>query len=155
MAAKQSIASRAQALAEPVAQRLGLAIWETEYVKEGASYFLRYYIDREGGVTIDDCEAFSREIDPLLDEADFIQESYYLEVSSPGVERRLSTPAHFAACQGQMVRVRLIRAQDGRKEWIGRLQGYADGWITLETDEGSRQFEQSAAAWVRVYDDTL
>lgn len=154
MANRQTIAQRAEVLALPEAEKLSLSIWETEFVKEGASWFLRYYIDKPEGVGLDDCENFSRAVDPLLDEADFIDEAYYLEVSSPGIERNLTKPEHFALCQGQTVRVRLIRPRDGVREFAGALKDYRDGSFTLLTENGEETFEQKTCAWVRLVDDT-
>lgn len=154
MANRQSVAARAEALALPEAEKLHLSIWETEFVKEGASWFLRYYIDRPEGVGLDDCEAFSRAVDPLLDEADFIEEAYYLEVSSPGIERRLSKPEHFSFCNGQNIRVRLIRPLDGVREFSGKLTGYENGSFTIATGSGERTFDQKSCAWIRLADDT-
>lgn len=102
-----------RALAEPLAQRLGLRIWDVRFVKEGADWYLRVFIDREGGVSIDDCVDLSRLLSPALDEADPIDCSYCLEVSSPGVERELTRPEHFEAYTGRPVTVRLIRPRDG------------------------------------------
>ena len=96
-----------QGLAESIAAELGLRIWDVTFTKEGASYYLRIFIDKDGGVGIDDCEAFSRAIDAPLDELDPIEQGYCLEVCSPGVERSLTKPAHFTACLGQRVQVRM------------------------------------------------
>ena len=153
MANRLSVAQRAEALALPEAEKLGLSVWETEFVKEGASWYLRYYIDKPDGVGLDDCEAFSRAVDPLLDEADFIEEAYYLEVSSPGIERRLSRPAHFAYAQGKDVRVRLIRPQDGVREFAGTLASFDDGVLTVEAEDGAHTADLKACAWVRLADD--
>ena len=152
MAGKQTVREKAEALGTPVADSLGLTLWDTEYVKEGASYFLRFYIDKENGVTLDDCEAFSRQIDPLLDEEDFIDDAYYLEVSSPGIERKLTKPRHFEMCMGEELRVRLIRPLDGVKEFTGLLSAFADGIITLSTSEGEKNIELKACAWVHLSD---
>ncbi len=154
MANRQSVAAKAEALALPVAEKLNLSVWETEYVKEGASWFLRYYIDRPEGVGLDDCEAFSRAVDPLLDEADFIEDAYYLEVSSPGIERRLSKDEHFAFCMRQTVKARLIRPLDGVREFTGTLTAYENGSFTLSSEDGDHTLEQKACAWIRLADDT-
>ncbi|ADU28279.1 ribosome maturation factor RimP [Ethanoligenens harbinense] len=154
MAAGKSVVSRVEALALPVAETLGLSIWDIEYVKEGASWFLRIYIDKDGGVGIEDCEAFSRAIDGPLDEADLIPQQYYLEVSSPGIERELKRDAHFQAFIGKKVHVRLIRPlEDGRREVNGTLTAFADGTLTLETPEGVLQIKKAQAAFVKASDD--
>lgn len=139
-------------LAEPVAKELGLSIWDVRFVKEGASWYLRIFIDKPDGIGIEDCEAMSRAIDPLLDEADFISQSYYLEVSSPGLGRELSRPEHFQRYMGEEIRIRLIRAKDGRKEWTGRLLGY-DGSVLLESDGTEIRFEKADISRVNLLDD--
>lgn len=149
--AKQSTAEKARELALETADALGVVIWNVEFVKEGAAYYLRYYIDKNEGVTIDDCEAFSRMIDPLLDEADFIDESYYLEVSSPGIERIISEDWHFEAYLNEEIKVRLIRPKEGKKEYIGTLLSFNDGVITISCDNEEISFNQSETAWVKAY----
>ena len=126
MAKKESggTVQRAWSLAEPYARQLGLTLWDVLFVKEGASWYLRYIIDKEGGVTIEDCEALSRAVNDPLDEADFIRQAYYLEVSSPGLCRELKRPEHFAAMAGRPVRVLLIRPRDGGRELMGSLSGF-------------------------------
>lgn len=150
----KSIVSQAEALARPAAQGLGLSLWDVEYVKEGASWFLRYYIDKPGGVTIEDCEALSRAVDGPLDEADFIGTQYYLEVSSPGIERELKKEAHFAAFTGRPVRVRFIRPRaDGARELSGTLLSFENGTLTLDTPQGAVAFAKSEAAFIRAVDE--
>ncbi len=155
MAAGKSVVSQVKKLAAPVAQGLGLELWDIEYVKEGASWFLRIYIDKEKGVTIDDCEAFSRAIDKPLDDEDFIKQQYYLEVSSPGIERELKTDAHFGAFIGKKVRVRLIRpAEDGAREYTGTLSSYKDGVFTLDTEAKTLTLSKTQTAFVKAAFDT-
>ena len=154
MSDKRSVKEKAEALGRPVAERLGLSLWDTEFVKEGASWFLRFYIDKPDGVMMEDCEAFSREIDPLLDEEDFIDEAYYLEVSSPGIERKLCKPEHFEFCAGKIIKLRFIRPVDGVKEFTGTLAGFKDGVITVESDKESREVQFKDCAWVKLFDDT-
>lgn len=114
-------------LAERIADEQDCFLWDVEYVKEGAMRVLRITIDKEEGVTIDDCEKFHRAIDPALDELDPIEESYRLEVSSPGLERELRTDAHIAACEGWVVEVRLYAPDEsGSKSYIGELVGVSD-----------------------------
>ena len=110
-------------LAQPIVEQAGCTLWDVEYVKEAGEWFLRVYIDKEGGVDINDCEAVSRPLSDLLDEADPIQGSYTFEVSSAGLDRPLKKPEHFAACAGQQVDVRFYRPVDGRKEYTGALVG--------------------------------
>ena len=125
-----------QGLAEKIAAELGLRIWDVTFTKEGASYYLRIFIDKDGGVGIDDCEAFSRAIDEPLDALDPIEQSYCLEVWSPGVERSLTKPAHFEACLGQRVQVRMIRPVNGARDFKGVLESYDGGNITVRFDSG-------------------
>lgn len=118
-----SVADVVTALATPLAEQLGYSIWDVEYVREGADYYLRITIDSENGITIDDCETFSRAIDPVLDEADPITDSYHLEISSPGIERDVKTPAHIAYCQGETVEARLFAPLNGSRVHRGTLLG--------------------------------
>ena len=115
MAKNTSVAETVRLLAEPVAESLGLWIWDVEFVKEGARRVLRITVDSEEGVGIEDCERLHRAIDPILDEADPIEEQYYLEVSSPGLERELKNEDHIYACEGWDVEVRLYAPLNGSK----------------------------------------
>lgn len=137
---KQDIINTVTALAAPCADRLGLVLWDVEFVREGANYYLRVTVDSERGVDLNACEAMSRELDPLLDEADPIETAYQLEVSSPGVERLLRTPEHIKAYIGNDVRAKLYKAHSGtqKKEFIGRLAAYdaGTGAVTLECEGG-------------------
>lgn len=135
------------ALAAPVVERAGCELWDVEYVKEAGEWFLRVYIDKQGGVSIDDCEAVSRPLSDLLDEADPIPDSYLFEVSSAGLDRVLRKPEHFAKCQGQQVDVRLYRPEQGRKEYTGELKGCEDGAILVD----DRRFEKKDVAQVRLH----
>ena len=107
--------------AEPLVQACGCSLWDVEYVREGGEWFLRLYLDKEGGVDIDDCEAVSRAVDPVLDEKDPIPESYRFEVCSAGLERQLKRPSDFERYLGEPVLVKLYRPRDGQKEFPGRL----------------------------------
>ena len=120
---KKSTAERVWDMAEPLARELGLSIWDVQFGKEGADWYLRVFIDKEGGVSIDDCEAVSRPVSDLLDEADPIEGSYTLEVSSAGADRALKKPEHFEKFRGEEVEVKLYRPREGRKEFVGRPQG--------------------------------
>lgn len=135
------------ALALPIVEEAGCTLWDVEYVKEAGEWFLRVYIDREGGVDIDCCEAVSRPLSDALDEADPIQGSYTFEVSSAGLDRALKKPAHFAACLGKSVDVHFYRPVDGRKELTGTLTGYEDGAVLVD---GVR-FEKNDVAQVRLH----
>lgn len=137
----------AAALAAPVVEANGCTLWDVEYVREAGEWFLRLYIDKEGGVSIEDCEAVSRRVSDLLDEADPIPGSYTFEVSSAGLERALKKPEHFAACMGQAVDVKLYRPLDGRKEFTGTLENYDGGAVTVS----GRTFEKKDVAQVRLH----
>ena len=136
------------ALAAPIAQEQGCTLWDVEYVKEAGTWILRVYIDKEGGVSINDCEAVSRPLSDKLDEVDPIEGSYTLEVASAGADRVLKKPEHFAAFQGSEVDVRLYRPVDGKKEFVGVLAGYENGTVLLE---GDLRFEKKDVAQVRLH----
>ena len=138
-------------LAAPIAEENGCTLWDVEYVREAGSWFLRIYIDKEGGVSINDCEAVSRPLSDKLDEVDPIEGSYTLEVSSAGADRPLKKPEHFARFMGAEVEVRLYRAMDGAKDWVGTLAAYEDGAVALDTAEGRKEFAKKDVAQVRLY----
>ena len=139
------------ALAAPLVEAAGCSLWDVEYVREAGQWFLRIYIDKEGGVSINDCEAVSRPLSDALDEADPIEGSYVLEVSSAGADRPLKKPEHFDAFMGAEVEVRLYRAVDGRKDHVGTLSGYENGDVTIETADGPRTFVKKDVAQTRLY----
>ena len=137
--------------AEPVVQAHGCSLWDVEYVREGADWFLRLYIDKPGGVDINDCEAISRAVDPILDEKDPIPDSYSFEVCSAGLERVLKRPGDFEQFLGSTVLVRLYKPVDGRKEVVGTLTGYEDGAVTVTVNDSPVRFEKNEVALVRLY----
>ena len=138
------------ALAAPEAEKLGLEIWDVEYVREAGQWFLRIYIDKKGGVSIQDCEALSKVMDPLLDEADPIPDSYTFEVCSAGLERTLKRPGDFERFLGADVLVRLYRPRDGAKEFAGVLKGYDGGDVTVEVGGAPITFTKAEIAQVRL-----
>ncbi len=138
-------------LAAPIVEAAGCSLWDVEYVKEAGEWFLRVYIDKEGGVSINDCEAVSRPLSDALDEADPIEGSYTLEVSSAGADRVLKKPEHFAAFLGSEVDVKLYRAREGRKELTGVLRGYDNGDVTVELPGGDATLEKKDVAQVRLH----
>ena len=142
-------------LAAPFVEAAGCTLWDVEYVKEAGSWYLRVYIDKETGVSIDDCEAVSRVLSDLLDEADPIDQSYYLEVGSPGLGRRLTRPEHYEQLKGQKCAAHLIRPDEqGRRDAEGILEGLsADGMVTLKSDDGDYTFPVKAAGYVKLCDD--
>jgi ribosome maturation factor RimP len=123
-------------LAAPVAERHGLSLWNVEFLKEGGEHYLRVSVDRESGVSLDDCEAVSRELEPLIDELDPIEESYIFEVSSAGAERLLKRQRDFGLCMGRKVLVKLYKAVNGRKEFTGILAGYGEKTGEVSVDIG-------------------
>lgn len=154
MAKTANIASVAEKIITPCVEELGYRVWDVEFVKEGAGWYLRITIDSDDGIDIDDCEKVSRAISPLLDEADPIEQNYTLEVSSPGLERTLRTPQHFAACIGEEIEVRLYSPDEsGRKAYKGTLISSDDERFTIETDGTKKMFEISKTAKANVFFD--
>lgn len=141
------LAERIRTLLTPTAEELGYVIWDVAYVKEGADYILRVTIDNDAGITIDDCERMTNAINPILDEADPIEQSYLLEVSSPGIEREITRDEHFAVCAGEKVELRLFAPADGCRVFTGILQGLDEnGLIAVEVNGTVRTFERSAVS---------
>jgi len=138
-------------LAEPVAKKHGCELWDVEYVKEAGGWFLRVYIDRPEGVGLEQCEAVSRDLDPMLDEReDLIPGSYTFEVSSAGAERHLRRPSDFERFIGHLVEVKLYKAKDGQKTFLGTLSGYSNGVVQIDMDGTMHSFEKSEIAGVRL-----
>ena len=136
--------------AKPIVESHGCSLWDVEYVREGSERFLRLYIEKEGGVDINDCEAISRAVDPVLDEKDPIAESYHFEVCSAGLERALKRPSDFQRFMGSPITVKLYRPRNGLKELPGILRGYEDGKVTVEAGTETITFEKSEVALVRL-----
>ena len=136
MAGKNNTVSKVEEIVAPFARELGLELWDIRFVKEGTDWYLRIFIDKDGGVSIDDCVDLSHAITKPLDEADPISQSYILEVSSPGIERELVTDRHFEKFIGSDVMLRLIRPIDKVRDFSGRLVSYEDGVITVMTEQG-------------------
>lgn len=136
--------------AEPIVKANGCTLWDVEYVREGGEWYLRLYLDKEGGVDINDCEAVSRAVDPILDEKDPIPESYHFEVCSAGLERPLKRPSDFEQFMGHDVLVKLYQPKNGAKECCGRLVGYDDGRVTIESAGNMVTFEKQEVALVRL-----
>ena len=137
-------------IAEPVVKQFGCELWDVEYVREGDQRFLRLYLDKETGVDITDCENISRAVDPLLDEADPIAESYHFEVCSAGLERALKRPSDFERFMGSPILVKLYRPRNGLKEIPGILRGYEEGCVTVEAGKETITFTKSEVALVRL-----
>ena len=137
-------------LAAPAVAEQGCELWDVEYVREGSEYFLRLYIDKDGGVDINDCEAISRAVDPILDEKDPIPGSYHFEVCSAGLERVLKRPSDFQKYLGSPITVKLYRPRNGMKEIPCVLRAYEDGRLTVKAGKETVTFEKSEVALVRL-----
>ena len=138
------------AFAKPIVEEKGCTLWDVEYVREGSERYLRLYIDKVGGVDIEDCEKIHRAVDPVLDEKDPIAESYHFEVCSAGLERALKRPSDFAQFMDSPVLVKLYRPRNGLKEIPGILRGYEDGCVTVEAGKETITFTKSEVALVRL-----
>lgn len=145
-------ADKVRALIEPAVTSLNLRVWDVRYVKEGASWYLRIYIDSDNGVDINQCTEVSHLVDPILDEADPIPGPYYLEVCSPGLERELTRPEHFSAMMGRSVNVHLVRPIEGRRDFTGTLSGWEGGNVTIKGDDGCQTFEKTMISKVKLND---
>ena len=154
MGKKETYEAKGEAFLLPLMEEHGFELVDVEYVKEAGTWYLRAYIDKEGGIAVDDCEVISRRLGDWLDEKDFIDESYILEVSSPGLGRPLKKEKDFARSIGKDVDVRLYRQREGQKEFTGRLNSYDDGTVTLDMEDGSQMvFERGDIALIRLFFD--
>ena len=151
MAKGEQYEARVEAWITPVLEQHQFELVDVEYVKEAGSWYLRVYIDKEGGITVDDCEVISRLLGEWLDKEDFIEDSYILEVSSPGLGRPLKKEKDFARSIGKDVEIRLYKAIDKQKEFTGTLTSYEADSVTLTMEDGSeRTFEKSEIALIRL-----
>lgn len=149
-----STARRVEALVRPIVEGMGVRLWDVVFEKEGPDWYLRILIDRDGPMDTDTCAAVSHALDPVLDEADPIDQSYFLEVGSPGLGRRLTRPEHYEALRGQKISVRLFRPDvNGVREFSGILEGREGTAVTVQTGNGPVVFETGAASVVRLCDD--
>ncbi|MDO4379269.1 MAG: ribosome maturation factor RimP [Clostridia bacterium] len=153
MAKDSNTVSAVRAIAQPIAEKLGLQIWDIRFLKEGTGWFLRIFIDKDGGVGIDDCVEMSRALNDPLDEADLIEQAYCLEVSSPGVERELVRDEHFQKYIGEKVKLKTIRPVDGKREFSGILESYDDGLVTVRfEDESGLSVTKKETSWIKLDD---
>ncbi len=151
MSKRESYESQAEALLQPIVDRLGFELVDVEYVKEGSTWYLRAYVDKEGGITINDCEAVSRAFSEKLDEKDFIDEAYIMEVSSPGLGRPLKKEKDFARSIGKEVEIRTFRPINHEKEFYGILTAYDADRVTVRAEDGEEQiFERKDIALIRL-----
>lgn len=151
MSRKDDYEAKAEKLAEPLLEKHGFSLYDVEYVKEAGSYYLRIYIDKPGGITIDDCEIISRAYSDLLDENDFISEPYIMEVSSPGLGRQLKKDRHFQNSIGEEVELKLYKPLDGSKEHTGILTSFTKDTVTIETaPDVFREFSRADISVIRL-----
>lgn len=151
MTKRETYEARTEAYLLPVLAECGFTLWDVEYVKEGSNWYLRVYIDKEGGITVDDCERISRPLSDWLDQEDFIEDSYILEVSSPGLGRPLKRDRDFERSIGKDVEIRLFKALDQQKEFTGTLKAYDRNTVTLtQADGAERIFERTGIALIRL-----
>lgn len=147
-----NIADTVSLLIKDTVEAQGVSLWDVRFVKEGADWFLRIFIDKEGGVSIDDCVNVSHAIDPIIDEADPIDHSYCMEVSSPGISRELTRPEHFVKMTGRDVKVKLYSAVDGSKEYTGSLCSYNET-LVIDTDAAKKEFDKKNVAKVYLFEE--
>lgn len=145
------ITDKVTVLAKPIVEEEGCSLWDVEYVREAGSWYLRVFIDKEGGVSIDDCERISRRLDPILDEEDPIPDSYVFEVGSAGAERELKRPSDFEQFMGSQVEVKLYQPVKGSKAFVGTLSGYDQGKVTVTVGKETMTFEKAQTAQVRLH----
>lgn len=145
------ITDKVTQLALPVVEQEGCTLWDVEYVREAGTWYLRVYIDKDGGVGIEDCERISRALDPILDEADPIPDSYVFEVGSAGIERELKRPTDFERYMGSEVELRLYQPYEGSKVFVGRLSAYNDGTVTIAFGDRELSFTKAQTAQVRLH----
>lgn len=151
MTKRETIETRAEALLAPIVEKLGFELVDVEYVKEGSSWYLRGYIDKEGGITIDECVDVSRLFNEKLDQEDFIDDSYIMEISSPGLGRPLKKEKDYARSMGQELEIRTYRAVNRQKEFYGILTAYDAETVTIEMeDETTMTFQKSDLALIRL-----
>ena len=139
------------AIAAPVVEEEGCSLWDVEYVREAGTWYLRIFIDKEDGVSIDDCERISRRLDPILDEEDPIAESYVFEVGSAGADRELKRPGDFEMFLGSAVEVKLYQPVNGSKTFVGELLAYDDGVVVIRSGKREDRFEKNQIAKVKLY----
>lgn len=151
LAKRESYEQTTENLLNPIIERHGFELVDVEYVKEGSQWFLRVYIDKPGGITVDDCEIVSREFSDILDEKDYIEDSYIFEVSSPGLGRPLKKEKDYVRSMGEEVEIRTYRAVERQKEFVGLLKAFDKDTVTIEYEDGSEQtFEKSNIALIRL-----
>lgn len=151
MSKRETYETRTEELITPILDRMNFELVDVEYVKEGGTWYLRAYIDKEGGITINDCEAVAREMNEILDREDFVEDSYVFEVSSPGLGRPLKKEKDYIRSMGKEVEIRTYRAINREKEFYGILSAYDENTVTIKTEDGTEMtFEKSDIALIRL-----
>ncbi len=150
MSKREIYEQKTEELLLPIMEENGFELVDVEYVKEGGNWYLRAYIDKPGGISVNDCELVSRKLSDLLDEKDYVEDAYILEVSSPGLGRPLKKEKDFKRSLGELVEVRTYRMVEKRKEFTGILKAYDDNTVTIEEDEKDRVFDKSEIALIRL-----
>ena len=151
MTRREQYEAKTEAFLLPVMEKHHFALVDVEYVKEAGTWYLRAYIDKEGGITVDDCEVINRELGDWLDQEDFIEDSYILEVSSPGLGRPLKKEKDFARSIGKEVDIKLYKAVEKQKDYTGVLEAYDKDTVTIGLEDGTRiTFERPSIALIRL-----
>ena len=151
MSKRETYETRTEELIPPILDRMNFELVDVEYVKEGGTWYLRAYIDKEGGITVNDCEAVAREMNEILDREDFVEDSYVFEVSSPGLGRPLKKEKDYIRSMGKEVEIRTYRAINREKEFYGILSAYDENTVTIKTEDGTEMtFEKSDIALIRL-----
>ena len=151
MSKRETYETRTEELITPILDRMNFELVDVEYVKEGGTWYLRAYIDKEGGITVNDCEAVAREMNEILDKEDFVEDSYVFEVSSPGLGRPLKKEKDYVRSMGKEVEIRTYRAINREKEFYGILSAYDENTVTIKTeDETEMTFEKIDIALIRL-----
>lgn len=150
MSRREDYEKRAEELLMPIVEGFGFELVDVEYVKEAGNWYLRGYIDKPGGITVNDCEAVSRIFSDKLDENDFIEDSYIMEISSPGLDRPLKKEKDFVRNMGKLVEIRTYRPIEKQKEFCGVLSAYDENSVTIEEEEGNRTFDKKDIALIRL-----
>ena len=150
MSKKEVYEQKAEALLLPIIEANNFELVDVEYVKEGSNWYLRAYIDKEGGISVDDCEVVSRAFSDKLDEEDFIDDAYIMEVSSPGLGRPLKKEKDYKRSMGKELEIRTYRAINREKEFYGILKSYDEISVTIENEDGEQTFQKSDIALIRL-----
>ena len=151
MSKREMYEQKTEEILLPIVEEYGFELVDVEYVKEGSNWYLRAYIDKPGGIGVNDCEVVSRELSDILDEKDFIDEAYILEVSSPGLGRPLKKEKDYIRSMGKEVEIRTYRAINREKEFYGILSAYDENTVTIKTEDGTEMtFEKSDIALIRL-----